>query len=154
MRNMSDRLSSPSLATSEKPKRIGAYLMDAGLLTGDQINVALNDQQATGMRFGDILVARGWLKEQTIEWIVAKVIVPETKALQQNARPSKPSTPETQTQSTKRIATQPSAPSRLSPRETQSLSESLTYRPARRDAPISKSLPPVNTTDEDVSWVG
>lgn len=48
-------------------KPLGAYLREANLLTDDQIRVALWDQQATGMLFGDVLVARGWVDEATIE---------------------------------------------------------------------------------------
>jgi hypothetical protein len=55
-------------------KRVGGYLLDAGLLSEPQIDVALHDQQGTGMRFGDIIVARGWLNRQTIEYFTHKVI--------------------------------------------------------------------------------
>jgi hypothetical protein len=55
-------------------KRLGSYLIDAGLLTEFQVDVALNDQESTGMRFGDILVERGWIKQQTIDYICRKVI--------------------------------------------------------------------------------
>ncbi len=55
-------------------KRLGSYLIDAGLLTEGQVDVALNDQEATGMRFGDILVERGWVKRQTIEYLTRKII--------------------------------------------------------------------------------
>lgn len=55
-------------------KRLGSYLMDAGLLTASQVDVALNDQYSTGMRFGDIIVERGWVKQQTIEYLYRKVI--------------------------------------------------------------------------------
>ncbi|WP_299490948.1 hypothetical protein [Acaryochloris sp. IP29b_bin.137] len=55
-------------------KRLGSYLIDAGLLTESQVDVALNDQEATGMRFGDILVERGWVKRQTIEYLTRKII--------------------------------------------------------------------------------
>lgn len=75
--DITDRYHVQSISSLTSPKRIGGYLVDAGLLTHDQISVALNDQQATGMRFGEIIVARGWLKEQTVEWIVTKVIEPE-----------------------------------------------------------------------------
>jgi hypothetical protein len=73
---------------SNGAKRLGHYLVEAGLLTPDQVSVALNDQKATGMRFGDIVVARGWLKEQTIEWIMQKVVIPEKRASQRERRPS------------------------------------------------------------------
>ncbi len=55
-------------------KRLGGYLIDAGLLTDSQVEVALNDQKATGMRFGDIIVERGWVKRRTIEYLAQKVI--------------------------------------------------------------------------------
>jgi hypothetical protein len=55
-------------------KRFGGYLIDAGLLTEGQVDVALCDQEATGMRFGDIVVERGWVKRQTIEYVADKII--------------------------------------------------------------------------------
>ena len=55
-------------------KQIGSYLIDAGLLDQTQVNVALNDQKQTGLRFGDIIVTRGWIKKQTLEYIVGKVV--------------------------------------------------------------------------------
>ncbi|MGB8701693.1 MAG: hypothetical protein WCD18_19940 [Thermosynechococcaceae cyanobacterium] len=55
-------------------KRLGSYLIDAGLLTPAQVDVVLSDQSSTGMRFGDIVVERGWVKLQTIEYICRKII--------------------------------------------------------------------------------
>jgi hypothetical protein len=52
----------PTAHTSYSKKRLGGYLVEAGLLTPAQIDVALNDQKLTGMRFGEILAARGWVK--------------------------------------------------------------------------------------------
>jgi len=66
---------------STRIKRLGSYLVEAGLLTQTQITVALADQEATGMRFGDILIARGWLNEQTIEYLMKKIILPEREAV-------------------------------------------------------------------------
>ena len=60
-----------------RSKRIGSYLIDAGLLTPDQVDVILADQAHTGMQFGEIAVARGWLTEETLEFIYQKVIQPE-----------------------------------------------------------------------------
>ncbi|WP_299489771.1 hypothetical protein [Acaryochloris sp. IP29b_bin.137] len=56
---------------------IGAYLVEAGLLTDAQVGVALADQTVTAMPFGEIVVARGWVKEQTIEFIMKRVVLPE-----------------------------------------------------------------------------
>lgn len=61
-------------------KLIGSYLVEAGLITQSHIDVALADQEATGVRFGDILVIRGWLTEQTIEYLMEKIILPEREA--------------------------------------------------------------------------
>ncbi|HEY9847029.1 MAG TPA: hypothetical protein V6D03_12655 [Candidatus Caenarcaniphilales bacterium] len=66
--------------TYPETKRLGDYLVEAGLLTQVQIDVALADQEATGMRFGDILVLRGWIREQTIEYFMKKLILPEREA--------------------------------------------------------------------------
>ena len=58
-------------------KRIGNYLLEAGLLSPGQVDVVLSDQKLTGMRFGEILVSRGWLKSQTIEFLFQNVILPQ-----------------------------------------------------------------------------
>jgi hypothetical protein len=68
-----------------RSKKIGAYLVDAALLTTAQTEVALCDQQATGMRFGEILVKRGWLKEETIEFLMKHVILPQRAAARRGA---------------------------------------------------------------------
>ena len=60
MHNSNDR--SSSSLNAQQRKRLGGYLVEAGLLTPAQIDVALNDQKLTGMRFGEILAARGWVK--------------------------------------------------------------------------------------------
>lgn len=69
-----------SSVISTRLKRLGSYLIEAGLLTQAHIDVALADQEATGLRFGDILVVRGWIKEKTIEYLMEKVILPEREA--------------------------------------------------------------------------
>ena len=55
-------------------KRLGGYLIDAGILTEAQVDVVLKDQETTGMRFGDIVVERGWAKRKTIEYLTRKII--------------------------------------------------------------------------------
>jgi hypothetical protein len=72
--------SNESSATITEMKLIGSYLIEAGLITQAHIDVALADQEATGVRFGDILVIRGWITEQTIEYLMEKIILPEREA--------------------------------------------------------------------------
>ncbi|MGB8702144.1 MAG: hypothetical protein WCD18_22235 [Thermosynechococcaceae cyanobacterium] len=77
------RGNNPQTSLSES-KRLGDYLVEAGLLTDTQIEVALADQLTTGLRFGEVLVRRGWIKEETIEYLMQKIVVPERSGLQQN----------------------------------------------------------------------
>ncbi|NJO77752.1 MAG: hypothetical protein HC827_03970 [Cyanobacteria bacterium RM1_2_2] len=204
MQNRGDRFqvhnqvqSMPTLS----PKKIGCYLVDAGLLTAAQISVALNDQQSTGMRFGEIVVARGWLKEQTVEWIMSKVVEPERQAIhrhQQAAYQRSASQqasnrwsnqgahsvlqpPATQAKPGVAQSSQPTLSASTGRMPVSRMPDSATRKPAdkptdataeqptpqtdkptaainskfiRREAPISKPLPSVNSSDGDVNWVG
>lgn len=66
-----------SLAHQNQAKPIGSYLLEAGLLSQGQIDVALADQQYTDMTFGEIVATRGWVKQQTIDYLMQKVVLPE-----------------------------------------------------------------------------
>ena len=151
MRDKSDRYPVETFPTFSSPKRLGSYLLDAGLLNPDQVNVALNDQKATGMRFGEVLVVRGWLKEQTIEWVMQQVVEPERqqhdrqKTAQQAAvRPRSLEVLRTAADSATEPATAPMTPA----------AEAQAKPQMRREAPISKPLPSVKSSDNDVNWVG
>ena len=79
----SDKLFSTSTTQNESPatignvKRLGDYLIEAGLLTRAHIETALCEQEVTGMRLGEILVQKGYIKEQTIEYLMKNVILPD-----------------------------------------------------------------------------
>ena len=60
-----------------KMQPLGSYLVEAGLLNEQQIELALAEQEVTKTRLGEIIVQRGWLKKQTIEYLMQKVILPE-----------------------------------------------------------------------------
>jgi hypothetical protein len=172
MRDRTDRYSIQGMpSVSSSAKKIGGYLLDAGLLTTDQVNVVLNDQQATGMRFGEIVVARGWMKEQTIEWIMTKVVEPERQALEPPVaatgwvnQPQPRSNALTPTAAPLRTVPQPPATPRVAasappPPTTPKIAAKVTDASlqkgfSRRDAPIAKPLPSVNSADGDVNWVG
>ena len=72
--------------TTDQIKQLGAYLIEAGLLTPAQLQVALNDQTMSDMRFGEILAARGWVKQQTIEYLMEKIVLPERKAVRRDSK--------------------------------------------------------------------
>jgi len=63
--------------TNNHVKPLGSYLVEANLVTQEQINRALVEQQDNGMLLGAVLVQHGWVKEQTIEYLMAKVVLPE-----------------------------------------------------------------------------
>jgi hypothetical protein len=144
-----------SAGKNAAPKPLGRYFVEAGLLNEDQISVALADQSTTGMRFGEVLVARGWMKEQTVEYLMHKVVLPERKRLEAKRLEAK------HLEAKRRQAEQltyrqtpdaaPSAPAQSAP-PAETGTSSTNYR--RKDAPISKPLPSVNSVDSDVSWVG
>jgi type IV pilus assembly protein PilB len=47
-------------------KRLGEILMDAGLLSVDEVNKIINEQKQTGEKFGDILIAKGIVSAEDI----------------------------------------------------------------------------------------
>lgn len=53
------------------PKPIGQILKEAGLLSDAQIQIALQDQaRQRDLLFGEILVLRGWIKAQTLDFFL------------------------------------------------------------------------------------
>ncbi|HPQ42874.1 MAG TPA: ATPase, T2SS/T4P/T4SS family [Syntrophales bacterium] len=50
----------------ETRKKLGEMLMDAGLLTEEQLNQALVGQRKTGLKLGQYLVQEGWFREEQI----------------------------------------------------------------------------------------
>lgn len=144
-----NKSSSPTTSSlTPNHKRIGGYLIEAGLLTPSQVDVALNDQKMTGMRFGDILAARGWVKQQTIEYLMTKVILPERHTETRSQSFKKTTMPDRSTD--QRQTTDPGRTTRNSTGDTVPGQKTTD----RRDVPISKPLPSVNSVDDDVSWVG
>jgi hypothetical protein len=95
--------------------RLGGYLIEAGLITAAQVSVVLNDQQVgTDMRFGEVLVARGWIKLETIEFIMTRVVEPERRAthdrnLTESLPESQKQTPASQAQKVPPYPVRPSA---------------------------------------------
>lgn len=147
---IANNLHSTSADNSPSPKPLGQYLVEAGLLNEAQIHVALADQQVTGMRFGEIIVARGWMKEQTVEYLMHKVVVPERRRLEaKRLQVDHPTLSQQRTLLQPRPAT--STPVSL---VKESADHTHTSDFKRKDPPITKPLPSVNSVDSDVSWVG
>ncbi|OLP20027.1 hypothetical protein BST81_01960 [Leptolyngbya sp. 'hensonii'] len=58
-------------------KPIGTYLVEAGLLTSSQLELALHEQNRTARRLGEVISSQGWVNQQTIEYLMEKVVLPE-----------------------------------------------------------------------------
>ncbi len=58
-------------------KPLGKYLVEAGLITPSQLERALEAQKSTGARLGEIIANKGWVGQETIEYFMEKVILPE-----------------------------------------------------------------------------
>ncbi|MGF1479758.1 MAG: FHA domain-containing protein [Cyanophyceae cyanobacterium] len=55
---------------SADKKPLGAILQEAGLVSAAQIEMALRDQAVTELKLGEILALRGWLKQETVNFVV------------------------------------------------------------------------------------
>ena len=61
----------PFSPASERPL-LGELLVDAGHLTRDQLEAALNQQQEFGRRLGEILLGRGWISSRALAEALAR----------------------------------------------------------------------------------
>ncbi len=69
-----------AIKTETKVKPLGAYLLEAGLLTQDQLKIALDKQKETPMRLGEVLSNQGWVNQKTIEYVIDNVVAPQREA--------------------------------------------------------------------------
>ncbi len=60
----------PNLLMSPKKHLIGLYLLSAGLLEKEQVEIILDEQKKISMKFGLIAVEKGWLKDKTIDFFI------------------------------------------------------------------------------------
>lgn len=68
--------SNSSVEAGESPqlrKPLGRYLVEAGLLSQAQLDIALRDQEYSGYPLGEILVLRGWVQQSVIDLVVQKL---------------------------------------------------------------------------------
>lgn len=60
------------MVLKKKRRRLGEMLVEADLLTAEQLNQSLVDQKKTGLKLGQYLVLRGILKEEQIIDMISK----------------------------------------------------------------------------------
>ena len=56
---------------------MGAYLIESGTITPEQLEIALKKQGHLGKRLGKIVVDYGWVKQQSIDYLIEKIVLPE-----------------------------------------------------------------------------
>lgn len=57
-----------------KSKLLGTYLLEAGLITSIQLQLALDAQKQENKRLGDILIQSGWIEKQLLENFIENVV--------------------------------------------------------------------------------
>lgn len=82
----SEVLVGPNIQQGHHPKLIGQILQQAGLLSALQVNAILEAQttQYRHLRFGEIAISKGWLKPQTVDFILNYVTL-ANQALQETS---------------------------------------------------------------------
>ncbi|MDZ8067629.1 MAG: hypothetical protein RMY64_18745 [Nostoc sp. DedQUE08] len=65
-------------------KPLGTYLVEAELITPDQLDTALKTQKLSGEQLGEILAIHGFVKQQTIEYFMSNVVLPERRKILKN----------------------------------------------------------------------
>ncbi|MBE9040592.1 WecB/TagA/CpsF family glycosyltransferase [Oscillatoriales cyanobacterium LEGE 11467] len=60
----------PQVANSGRLQPLGHYLKRAKLLNDRQINEILSEQSQANLRFGEVAVRKGWVKEETIKSVL------------------------------------------------------------------------------------
>ena len=59
-----------SVVTEQPQQPIGQYLKQAALLNEQQIQEILDEQQSSKSKFGELAIAKGWLKQPTIDFFL------------------------------------------------------------------------------------
>ena len=54
-------------------KPLGETLMEAGLVSASQIEIALKEQETHNLKIGEIFALRGWIKQETADFFVEKL---------------------------------------------------------------------------------
>ncbi len=68
----------PRMVTTRDRRPLGYYLQQAHLLQEKQVNLILDEQRKSGVRFGFVAVLKGWLKQRTLDYFLEHLIA-ETK---------------------------------------------------------------------------
>ena len=65
-------------ATGQPPMRLGDRLQHMGLVSADQIQIALLEQRKTGKQLGDTLIALGFVTEEAMREALGQTLGQQT----------------------------------------------------------------------------
>ncbi|QMS91763.1 hypothetical protein HUN01_30755 [Nostoc edaphicum CCNP1411] len=71
-------------AQSFELKPLGMYLVEAELITPDELDTALKIQKLSGEQLGKILAMHGFVRQQTIEYFMSNVVLPGRRKILKN----------------------------------------------------------------------
>jgi hypothetical protein len=139
-------------------KPLGAYLIEAGLLSDAQVQVILADQLSTDLRFGEIAAVRGWVKQQTVDYLMDKIVLPERQRHTPTVEPVRPANPApaprafatTNFSESMRPQQRPAAVSQRAVPKTAQRSQPAPIRPAPQPEPLHTS----SLDTEEFEWLG
>ena len=66
------QLSNNNLVKSHSKQPLGEILLEAGLVSILQIEIALGEQKQSDLKIGEILAAHGWIKQETADFFVER----------------------------------------------------------------------------------
>ena len=69
----------PSILEQEELEPLGVYLKAAGLLDELQIQLILNEQETTGIKFCSLATIKGFLKQETVDFFVQHLVSQESE---------------------------------------------------------------------------
>lgn len=70
----------PQLQRESSKGKIGDYLQEAGLISGEQKALLLREQNFNKMRLGTLAVLKGWVKQKTLDFFLAYLYPDEQNA--------------------------------------------------------------------------
>ena len=75
---MTDQITDIGAALRAKKKRLGEELVDKGLVTEDQVNIALIEQKKSGKPLGEALIALGFVTESIMRDALGEMLGKES----------------------------------------------------------------------------
>ncbi|MBD2358951.1 WecB/TagA/CpsF family glycosyltransferase [Tolypothrix sp. FACHB-123] len=62
-------------ANTTPTKKLSDSLVEAGLLSNNDIDIALSEQRKTGVPLREILINKGWIKQETVDFILKNIVL-------------------------------------------------------------------------------